>query len=176
LTGTSISDALLLGASPRTLTSGPTLVSGDAAPVGTLGTSETWTYQATYSVTQADINTGGTYSNTATFDTAETVAATSVAATTAIVQAPALAINKTHIITSDGGTPGVADVGDVITYNYTVTNSGNITINNVSVSDVHLGAGTLGTITPATVATLAPGASANFSASYTTVQGDIDNQ
>jgi hypothetical protein len=44
----------------------------------------------------------------------------------------------------------------------------------VSVSDVHNGAGTLGAITPASVATVAPGGTATFTADYTVTQDDID--
>jgi len=43
----------------------------------------------------------------------------------------------------------------------------------MSFSDVHSGTGTLSAITPAS-ATLAPGASQDFTASYTVTQADID--
>jgi uncharacterized repeat protein (TIGR01451 family) len=176
LTGLTITDTLLLGAAARTLTSGPTYSSGDTDSDGILDTPEIWTYTATYAVPQSDIDIGGTLSNSFTYDTAQTPPRTSNSATTTIVQTPALAINKTFVITTDGGTTGVADLGDVITYTYAVSNTGNITINGVSVSDVHNGAGSLSSITPASVASLAPGASTNFTATYTALQQDIDNQ
>ena len=44
----------------------------------------------------------------------------------------------------------------------------------VSVSDVHGGTGTLGAISPANVATVAPGGTATFTADYTVTQADID--
>jgi len=65
-------------------------------------------------------------------------------------------------------------VGEVITYTYVFTNTGNTTMTAVSVSDVHGGTGTLGPITPASVGTLAPGDSASFTADYTVTQDDID--
>ena len=65
-------------------------------------------------------------------------------------------------------------VGEVVTYTYVVTNTGNVTLTAVSVSDVHSGAGTLGAITPASVASLAVGASVTFTADYTVTQADID--
>jgi hypothetical protein len=89
---------------------------------------------------------------------------------------PALSINKSFALTTDQFANGTADTGDVITYTYTVTNTGIFTISNVSVSDIHNAAGTLGAITPATVASLAPGAIAVFQATYTVLQQDIDNQ
>ena len=176
LTGTTITDALTLNGSPIALTSGPTLTSGDVNSNNILEDTETWIYTATYSVTQANIDGVGNLANTATFDTAETAPQTSNSAATTITRTPALSLDKTYVITTDGGGAGVADLGDVITYTYAVTNSGNVTINGVSVSDVHSGAGSLSAITPASVASLAPGATANFTATYTAVQTDIDNQ
>ena len=65
-------------------------------------------------------------------------------------------------------------MGEVITYTYTFENTGNTTMTDVSVSDVHGGTGTLGAITPANVATVAPGGTATFTADYTVTQADID--
>jgi hypothetical protein len=175
LTGTTFSDVFQLGALAKSFSSGPTL-SGDAAPTSIVNIGETWTYTATYTVTQTDINGTGNFNNQATFDTAETPPQSSAVITTPVTRNAALAINKTFVITTDGGTPGVADVGDVITYTYAVQNSGNTTMNNVFVTDVHNGVGTLSAITPTNVSTLAPGATANFSATYVAEQGDIDNQ
>lgn len=176
LTTPTFSDTLLLGAAARTLTSGPTYASGDTDADGQIDITEVWTYIASYTVPQSDIDLGGTFSNTFTYDTALTPPRTTTAATTTIVQTPALSINKTYVITTDGGTLGVADAGDIITYTYQVSNSGNITVNGVSVSDVHGGAGSLSSITPVSVASLAPGVSTNFTATYTAIQQDIDNQ
>jgi len=65
-------------------------------------------------------------------------------------------------------------VGEVITYTYVFTNTGNTTMTAVSVSDVHGGSGSLGAITPASVASVAPGGTATFTADYTVTQADID--
>src|SRR5690606_11577097 len=46
-------------------TSGPTYQSGDVANTGVLDAGETWTYTATYQITQADLNSGS-YTNGAT--------------------------------------------------------------------------------------------------------------
>ncbi len=178
LTGTSLVDTFQLGASARSFTTGP-ILSGDAAPTGTVDIGETWIYTATYNVAQADMNGTGNFTNSAVFDTAETTSLTSNTVTTNVTRTPALTIDKTWsfaIPAHDANSNGVADVGDTITYNYLVSNSGNITVNGVSVSDVHLGAGSLSAITPASVASLAPGANTSFASTYVTVQGDIDNQ
>src|SRR5690606_4717944 len=45
-------------------TSGPTYQSGDVANTGVLDAGETWTYTATYQITQADLNSGS-YTNEA---------------------------------------------------------------------------------------------------------------
>jgi hypothetical protein len=89
---------------------------------------------------------------------------------------PALSIAKSFALTTDQFANGTADAGDVVTYTYTVTNTGNFTITNVSVNDVHNAAGTLSNITPASVASLAPGANAVFQATYIVLQQDVDNQ
>jgi hypothetical protein len=92
--------------------------------------------------------------------------------------APTLTIDKSWSFANPGDDAdgdGLADVGDIITYTYLVTNTGNVTITGVSVNDTHNGYGTLGPITPASVPSLAPSASATFTASYSVVQGDIDN-
>ena len=110
LTGLTITDALLQGATPRTLTTGPTYASGDTDIDGAIDPTETWTYTATYAVTQANIDDGSTFSNTATFDTTQTSAATSNAATTTVTQTPALTIDKT------ADTAGPGSVWTIITY------------------------------------------------------------
>jgi hypothetical protein len=169
-------DTLAQG-SPLTLTTGPSLTSGDSAPTGVLNVGETWVYTATYAVTQSNIDGGSSIiTNFVTFSTAEAPLVMSNTATTTIIRSPALSIDKTYVFTVDSNGNNRADVGDVITYNYAVSNSGNITINGISVSDVHLGYGSLSGITPASFATLAPGANTNFTSTYVAVQGDIDNQ
>ena len=189
LTGLTISDALLQGATPLTLTSGPNYASGDSNSNGSIDPSETWTYQATYAVTQSNINTGGILSNTATYDTAQTSPVSSSAATTAIVSNPQLSVVKT----SDRASPVV--VNEVVTYTFVVTNTGNITINDVVINETAFnGNGTLtgagnesqslfanppGDSTDSTPnngiwSVLGPGDAITYTATYTVTQQDID--
>jgi hypothetical protein len=82
----------------------------------------------------------------------------------------------------------------VIGYTYRVTNSGNVTMTNVTINDAHIGYGTLpvpgneaiftdaapfgNSVDAATNGswdTLAPGDVIEFTSTYTVVQADIDN-
>ena len=64
---------------------------------------------------------------------------------------------------------GTPNAGDIITYTFTVTNTGNVTLSNVTVTDPKV------TVSGGPI-TLAPGASNNstFTAVYTLLQSDID--
>ena len=103
--------------------------------------------------------------------------------------APALTVTKVADDATD------VAVGQTVTYSYTVTNSGNVTMTAVSLADVHDGAGTAPTPvftgTPLTDNgtpgdstdddaddiwdTLAPGDTVNFTSSYTVVQADLNS-
>ncbi len=75
-------------------------------------------------------------------------------------------------VTSVGGVaghPAVTSAGQVITYKIVVTNTGNVTLTNVVVTDPTLGT-TLGTL-----ATLAPGANQTYTASQIATQAMIDS-
>jgi uncharacterized repeat protein (TIGR01451 family) len=66
---------------------------------------------------------------------------------------------------------GTGKVGDVITYTFAVTNTGNTTLTNVIVTDPMVGL----TITGNPIATLAVGASnSTIKGTYTITQADID--
>ena len=80
--------------------------------------------------------------------------------------------NALRAIMADIATALVA--GDVINYSYVVTNTGNVTISGISVSETAF-TGTSTAPTPAGgLTTLAPGASTTYTATYTVTQGDID--
>ncbi|MBP5803149.1 hypothetical protein J2D78_13760, partial [Microbacterium maritypicum] len=67
------------------------------------------------------------------------------------------------------------EVGQELTYSFVVTNTGNTTLTNISVTEgAFTGSGQLGPITPASVATLAPGEMTTFTATYTLTQADVD--
>ena len=80
-----------------------------------------------------------------------------------IEQAPALTLVKSATPTS------YDHVGQVISYSYLVTNTGNVTLpGQFTVTDDKL------TVTCPATATLAPGASITCTASHTVIQADLD--
>ncbi len=89
-----------------------------------------------------------------------------------LLPAPAIELLKTGTLNLDVVSPaGVANVGDQITYEFTVTNTGNVTLNDVSVTDPVI------TVLGGPTITLAPLASdsTTFTGVYTLTQIDINN-
>jgi uncharacterized repeat protein (TIGR01451 family) len=139
----------------------------------TLGPGDTGTATATYTVTQDDID-AGSIANTATaygtFDSTEysDENQTTISGT----QTPALELNKTATLIN-GGTPDPFEytaVDDVITYTFSVENTGNVTLTDVNVTDALTGSTNLA-VDPAT---LGPGDTGTATATYTVTQADID--
>lgn len=172
LTGTSFTDSLAQGATAKTLTTGPAFVSGDTANAGVFDPGEVWTYTATYTVSQTEIDDGGTFANIFTFDTAQSSPQNSNTALTTVTRTPNLTVLK-QIQT---GTPTPLTAGQIITFEYLVTNTGNVTLSGVGIEETAFnGTGGTGALTPAGgSATLAPGASTTFAANYTVTQNDVD--
>ncbi len=121
-----------------------TYVSGDAGVVGTLDIGETWNYTASYVLTQADLdNKGGGDSdidNVATGDTAQTAPDTADAFVPLVIRST---IDIEKYVQIDGGAwqdadtaPGpTALITSDINFKFVVTNTGNVSLTNVSVSD-----------------------------------------
>ncbi|GMA21121.1 hypothetical protein GCM10025862_31420 [Arsenicicoccus piscis] len=129
--------------------------------------------RSVYTVTVADVNAGSVV-NSATSSAKDpsgaTVTSPASSATVTVAQAPALTLDKTAgtIMDIDGnGT----DVGDTVTYRFTITNSGNVTISAPTLTDATAGlAGTACGANP-----LAPGESRICSAvSHTLTQAEVD--
>ncbi len=170
------------GGSPNALTTGPALASGDTNSNSILDVTETWTYTATYLLTQANVNAAAGVPNgvantvtvTAKDPQAVTVNPTGVGstltATTTINSVPSLTIAKT------ANTAGPLVVGQVVTYSYLVTNTGNVTITGVGVTETAFNGtgGTAAVVPSGGASTLTPGANTTFTASYTVTQADID--
>jgi uncharacterized repeat protein (TIGR01451 family) len=141
------------------------------SPISSLAVGASSDITGTYTITQADIDTGSvTNSATATSDEG----ATDVSGTandnddstiTTITQTPAVAFVKTASV---GGT-GI--LGDVITYTFALTNTGNVTLTNIVVTDPMVGL----VISGSPIASLAAGASSSvITGTYTITQADID--
>ena len=145
-------------------------------PVTTLAPGASTTCTATYTATQADAN-AGTIGNTATAQgtppgTTTPVTSPGSSATVTVTPAPALTVTKSA---SPNDTAHFT-VGQVITYSFAVTNTGNVTMSNVTVADSGFtGAGPLSPIScPSSTASMAPGATATCTATYTITQADVD--
>jgi uncharacterized repeat protein (TIGR01451 family) len=124
-----------------------------------------------YVVRQTDVDAGQIVNTASVVSTTITTPVTATV-TTPIARNPAIAATKTAALTVDGGVAGAADVGDVVTYNVIVTNTGNVTMTLQTVVDSLEGR-------PATTLTCAPlvlapaqVATCN-SYTYTLVDGDI---
>lgn len=174
-----------------------TPLSGDTNTNGFLDPGETWITTATHTLTQADINTG-TLTNIAYASGStgtNTLRSVNDQVTITFSTIPQLAVVKAASLVKAPGNilPGVAQAGDTIYYTYAVTNTGNLTFNNVEIADVHNGTGTW--VDPAHVSltdtgttgdspdsnadttiwgTLAPGDTVNFATAYTVIQNDVD--
>ena len=180
LTGVNLTDALTQGGA-LTLTSGPTLSAGDLNTNSKIDVNETWSYTATYAVTQANFNSGMNIVNAATVSTAQTISQTASATTTISQSAAIFTVKSVGSITTANGASATATDGlDVITYNYVVTNGGNITLTNVVPVDAGpnfngvAGTSTLTAFVPATAAII-PGGSQLFTSTYVLSQTDVDN-
>jgi uncharacterized repeat protein (TIGR01451 family) len=113
---------------------------------------ESGTWTAVYTLTAVDAYraAGLLAASTTAVENSATATGTPVAgvlgavtpstAETQIPANPRFTITKSYAFTTDTGTLLSADVNDVIRYRYEVTNTGNVTITNVSVTDVHEGA------------------------------------
>jgi len=120
---------------------------------------------AQHVVTQQNIDDDVVFVNQATVTGVPTEG--TLGAVSGTVTIPGPAADNSMTITKVASKTTDVEVGDVITYTYEITNTGNITLNNVNVTDVHGGSGTLSAITPASIS-LAPTDSQTFTATYPT--------
>jgi uncharacterized repeat protein (TIGR01451 family) len=158
-------------------TRGPVTCPAPAAPGLAPGASETCTANSVYTVTQADVDRGSV-SDTATatgLDTHDHVSPPSDPSTFVVsgTPMPSVVIHKTAQVTPDAD-QDAAKVGDTVSYGYLVTNTGNVTLVSVAVSDPTAGSVTCPT-PPAPG--LAPGSSETCTADtpHTVTQADVDN-
>ena len=144
---------------------------------GILQVAETWICNGSYVITQQDIDAGEVVNSASVIGTAPTAVVVSdisgdtitnnTPTVTDLCQAASVALVK--VGTYDNG-DCTSEVGDVIAYSFSVTNTGNVTLTNVIVADP------LVTISGVAIASLAPGAidTTTYTASYTITQQDID--
>ena len=142
---------------------------------GTLLPGQSVTAKATYVVTQADVD-AGTVSNTATV-TGTPPTGPAVTGTDSVKVPGTQTLGQSITKTADSSAVGSpARVGDVITYHFTSTNTGNVTLTKVAISDQLAGLSALNYTWPAggTAGTLLPGQTVTATATYAITQADID--
>jgi uncharacterized repeat protein (TIGR01451 family) len=142
-------------------------------PATSLAPSASITCTAGYTVTQADVD-AGILTNSATATgappTGELVGTDPSAATVTIPPAAAITLSKT-------AAPEVAaNAGDSVDYSFVVTNTGNVTLGDLSIAEGEFtGTGALSNIAcPAEPDSLIPGASVTCTAGYVVTQADVD--
>lgn len=135
-------------------------------PATSLAPDESTECTASYATTQADLDAGA-ISNTATASAVspadDPVTSPASTADVTATQAPALSLTKSASPTVVGA------VGDVVTFSFLVTNTGNVTLGTVGITDSMLPSTTCPT------PTLAPADTETCTGSYTVTQADLDS-
>ncbi len=120
------------------------------------------TINTTYTVTAADINAGRVVNTaTATYTYAGNNYHETASHTVSVNAGPGISVSKRT------GASGFSYVGEVITYTIVVTNTGNVTLTNISVTDPLTGMNQ-------NVASLAAGSSTTLTTRYTVNQNDLN--
>ena len=144
-----------------------------SCPVTTLAPTASTTCSANYTVTQADVDHGSTHDSATATGTPPT--GTPPVSPPATLTIPATPLPAMTVVKSST-TTAITHVGQVVPYAFLVTNTGNVTLTNVTVTDVQALPSINGILsaTLCPVTTLAPAASTTCTANYTVSQGDYD--
>src|SRR3569623_1395993 len=136
----------------------------DTTPCATLAVGATCVLDTTYVVTHADVDAGSVI-NTGTAASDQTGPETDQE-TVQLTQSPALSVVKIRTGNDDEDGSQSVTVGDTLHYSITATNTGNVQLTNVVVSD---------TLDPdtTTCATLAVGATCVLDTTYVVTQADV---
>ncbi|HVF35572.1 MAG TPA: hypothetical protein VND91_09645, partial [Candidatus Saccharimonadia bacterium] len=140
---------------------------GGTTPCATVAVGATCTLIGTYTVTAGDVSTG-TITNTGTGDSAQTPP-DSDTLVTPVSGSPALDTAKAVTSNADGDSSGSVTQGDVLTYTVTVTNTGNVPLTTVTVTDNRITP--TGGTTPC--ASVAVGGTCTLVGTYTVTAGDV---
>jgi uncharacterized repeat protein (TIGR01451 family) len=144
------------------LTGGPI----DLAP----GVQDTTTFKAVYTLTQADLNAGKVV-NTATVTGSPATGGNPFTSPPSQVTTP-VTPNAALTVVKTAGTPSGNTVGSTIDYTFTITNTGNVDLTNVTVADALPNV----VLTGGPIALLTPGQtdSTTITARYALTQADLD--
>ena len=140
---------LISDTATRSLATGPNFISANqGSSFGILKPNEIGTYTANYILVQDDINNGGVKNSaTVSATTPANVAVTDTSddnidndgdiesdfTESPVTTAPSIEAMKTSTIVDNGD--GVTGIGDHVVYTLTVSNTGNVTLNSVTVTD-----------------------------------------
>ena len=148
-----------------------------------LAVDESVTWTATYALTQADVNagfvenqakaTGSSPGKAADVEDLSDDDGTNDSDKTKKTYSPVSNQTLAKAVTSKTGTAGAYAVGDVVTYTITQTNTGNVTLNNVVITDAKLTASTT-TGKTGSCASVAPSATCVLEGTYTITQTEKD--
>ena len=145
---------------------------------GLLNVNEVWTYTGTYTVTQQNVDEGK-LANQATVTAKDPINATTTdisgtrpdndrATSINIPQHSGVALVKT--VTNTGtGESGAFEPGNSIEYTFVITNTGDVSLNNIVLKDALLGSSAI-----SIPDVLAPGASKNYVGTYLITDADIN--
>ncbi|WP_051837505.1 DUF7507 domain-containing protein [Streptomyces sp. NRRL WC-3742] len=166
LTGVTVNETSFSGAGTK-----PSVACPEAAKSLAPGGKVTCT--ATYTVTQADVDAGKvTNAATSTGNPPSGPPPVSPPSETEVPSPPSPAIT----VAKSAQEKSFAKAGDVLHYEFVVTNTGNVTLTDVSVNDTGFsGTGTKPTVTcPDAAKSMAPGAKVTCTATYAVTQSDVD--
>ena len=192
--GPTFNGSTLAGTAP-TVPSTPTAETNTSDGVFEPG--EFWTYQFTYTLTQQDVDAAAgitdAVQNTASVSAEDANGNPATQGVDSVLQAsgtialePALTFAKIATrgdsVSDDGSTTPYA-VGETITYEFTVTNTGNVTATNIDVTETAFEGGTPVSISCPSgsdpnlnrIASLAPGETETCSGTYDVTESDVLN-
>ncbi len=145
------------------------LTTPGTATCASLQPGQTCVLDGSHTVTAADVARGNV-ANTATATASQlTGSVTSNTVTTPVLTTASMSVSKQLTANADGDHSGTVTPGDVLTYTVTATNTGNVTLATVSVSDP------LTTPSSATCSNVAPGATCALAGTYTVTAADASN-
>lgn len=169
----------------------PSIAGPINCPLTTLTSGQAMTCNATYAITQANIDADVTFTNIASVTGEPTEGTLGDVSGEVTITGPAA--NNAVTISKQADVDSGLFANNTVTYTYTVQNTGNITLDNVAISDTHGGTGTLSgisgevltntsglsinsTANDGIINSLSPGDQATFQATYVITQADFDAQ